>query len=482
MNSKASIIFSTITCSLLVFFTSSSFAYVEEKEASRWFEIEVILFEQLGDKKALNEEFPDNKPLPKYLNQYDLIKEYALPNISVLKRSLPSCEPELFAQPFTGSFAQQLSGKQFLNSNHYQQLKLDVVNNTPKLDGNLVAKANKAHKESTSTRYPYFPEKKLCSIPKSYFKNILSTKQYQQFKIDELSVEKFSGTVNSFAPPKSDSSPYLIAKSSLRLNEVSQKLRSSHSFKPLLHFGWRQIGLTKNKSIPLKIIAGENIELAYQKALVESEFQQRLENIANEIKAKQALNEYKLRQLNEQQSSAQTIDIASPSKVQLEEVEPGSLPTNIDSDEENLKQIQIQEIISKFALLDTSNVKNIIDNLGEPTHNTTNLAESSLLPNDNIPTPIQPWFLDGFIKIHLDHYLYITADMNMMNQSFKASQKVNDKGEFLTENKAINFSQNRRVISGEVHYFDHPYMGMVIQIRRFDPTKPEDEAVSQAVR
>ena len=37
------------------------------------------------------------------------------------------------------------------------------------------------------------------------------------------------------------------------------------------------------------------------------------------------------------------------------------------------------------------------------------------------------------------------------------------------------FSQNRRVISKEVHYFDHPYMGMIVKIRRYKvPTREEE--------
>mgnify|MGYP000673678348 FL=1 len=43
-----------------------------------------------------------------------------------------------------------------------------------------------------------------------------------------------------------------------------------------------------------------------------------------------------------------------------------------------------------------------------------------------------------------------------------------------------SFKQDRRVISGEIHYFDHPDIGMIVQIRRFDPSKPADEAVTQA--
>ena len=46
------------------------------------------------------------------------------------------------------------------------------------------------------------------------------------------------------------------------------------------------------------------------------------------------------------------------------------------------------------------------------------------------------------------------------------------------ELKPIRFQQNRRVISGEIHYFDHPYMGMIVQIRRHKRPEPEAEISS----
>ena len=45
-----------------------------------------------------------------------------------------------------------------------------------------------------------------------------------------------------------------------------------------------------------------------------------------------------------------------------------------------------------------------------------------------------------------------------------------------------NFNQLRRVISQQVHYFDHPLFGMVVRINRYRwPEVPRDglESVSQ---
>ncbi|WP_372760689.1 peptidoglycan binding protein CsiV [Pseudoalteromonas sp.] len=70
--------------------------------------------------------------------------------------------------------------------------------------------------------------------------------------------------------------------------------------------------------------------------------------------------------------------------------------------------------------------------------------------------PLSKWELEGLFKIHLRHYLFITA-------SFDISQQL-ENGEI----ESARFSQFRRVISGEVHYLDHPRMGMIVQIRKFN--------------
>ncbi len=66
----------------------------------------------------------------------------------------------------------------------------------------------------------------------------------------------------------------------------------------------------------------------------------------------------------------------------------------------------------------------------------------------------------------------------MLSQSLdKSTNNTTNKGSV----KLINFSQNKRAITGEIHYFDHPYIGMIVQVRRFDPSKPKEEAVTQVI-
>jgi len=76
-----------------------------------------------------------------------------------------------------------------------------------------------------------------------------------------------------------------------------------------------------------------------------------------------------------------------------------------------------------------------------------------------IPESLQQtpdWELDGLMKIYVRHYLFINAD-------FDISQRL-ETGNY----EKARFSQFKRVISNEIHYFDHPRMGMIVQIRRYN--------------
>ena len=104
-------------------------------------------------------------------------------------------------------------------------------------------------------------------------------------------------------------------------------------------------------------------------------------------------------------------------------------------------------------------------------------VDDSSDPLAQLVMPVAPevdWTIDGLFNVHLNHYLYITAEFNVANSSLAAHETalLSDPEHQI---KAVKFSQNRRVISKEIHYFDHPYMGMIVQIRRYKvPTKPVD--------
>jgi len=118
------------------------------------------------------------------------------------------------------------------------------------------------------------------------------------------------------------------------------------------------------------------------------------------------------------------------------------------------------------------------------------MSDYSTLGNMMQTEQVKPvWELDGTINIYLSHYLYIENNLALRkptqklvesNRSeFNQFDAVNTQIEKTMQPflQAIPLTQNRRVRSGEIHYFDHPQMGIVMQIRKMpQPTmvKPID--------
>ena len=101
------------------------------------------------------------------------------------------------------------------------------------------------------------------------------------------------------------------------------------------------------------------------------------------------------------------------------------------------------------------------------------------------------WAIDGNFKIYLDRYLFIDSQLLIRQQTtslvskpqeqeFEVVNTENDvqvikQTESFVEplevhkktviNEAL-FDQNHRLRSEEIHYFDHPLMGMIVQIRK----------------
>jgi hypothetical protein len=376
--------------------------------------------------------------------------------------------------------------------------------------------------------YPSFTKRNVCQIAPSYFQNILPNEKLASFNFYGFPVTAVPRVIDA-AHKSNTTTPYLMSKDALRLGDITKRLKWSKNFRPLMHLGWRQIGVTRNKAIPMKLYAGENLAEQYQQAL-------------DKELSLATLAAFKLSQQSVTDSSLldSTIDnldghqTANDSAIKRSSINNSSInnssinnraTNNLELSEEALKKRSLQEqtvqsfndIFSQIDSIDDETLAPLLAKLNNPyydiTHDKNQLdSQRSHQLTDNganhsvnhseiddkklstITEPSQPWLLDGFIKVHLDHFLYVTADFNMATQeavntkkeqaftlvetsAIKTSQVVPE-----TKEKVIHFSQDRRIVTGEVHYFDHPYIGMVVQIRRFDPTKPEDEAVTQVVR
>ena len=98
-----------------------------------------------------------------------------------------------------------------------------------------------------------------------------------------------------------------------------------------------------------------------------------------------------------------------------------------------------------------------------------------------VPAPSRQ--LEGTVKVVLGRYLHVYADLLLrrrMPEGFIGENRVdglqrtsNDNGagfrEPTTQRHAFQMRQHRRMRSNEIHYLDHPMMGMIVLIRRAEP-------------
>lgn len=506
----------TTACLLALGGKSFNAFATQEVKAERWFEVEVILFEQLGDKNALKEQFADDvsvKTLPEYKRSFDLLSSYLQPDLTAIKQFVQLCsnnygknvyslsQKELaLLLPEQTHFIQQANDFKyepialtlFEEVEHAQQI--EQVENTNKSelsetvqdDVSTEFSSSQTNVIQTTQQYDWqtetlestmFSTEQLCVYSQQDFEDILDEQQLDNFNLHGFPVDALPKKLNA-SGLHTRSKPYLIANDSLLLKDISKRLRWSKEFKPLLHFGWRQVGITRNKAIPLKLFAGHHIENDYQQALTQYQ-----------VALKESLQQEQLRQEESKTGHTVTND-------ELLSWESLSLPEENERIEaEYYAQVQQQNYKQLFNDIDTFEKNGENDNITDEIvkqstkQNLHELLTHNKIIIDNVEQgidkiippikPLQPWYLDGFFKVHLDHYLYITADFNLFNKS-PNNKDINSSNP--QQLKLINISQDRRVITGEIHYFDHPYIGMIVQIRRFDPSKPADEAVSQAIK
>ena len=485
-----------------------------KQRAERWFDIEVILISQLADKSQLKEEFASNITLPKFNKPLDLLSPYLTPNIAHLKQKLPFCNsankhyqyhkstttPSIInlkslavlsaevtdegrihlneQQTETSSplrnqadtfFDEVLTEKErgiASNSTAVQTSNLateptleSVQSATPKTALNILenkdilpltnkqqALLNAAEQQFSSIQFTYSAYSKtaqvnnnnlLCQITESEF-NALSPNNerysYLGFPISKVP-EKISAIEDLY-----NSKPYLLNSDSLALHDIVKQLKRSRDFKPLLHIGWRQPVGNKRQIIPIELFAGDNLQQHYLKEL----------ELYQQQKA-QAVDQEQL--LNSLVSSDRT----NPNTLAQDQVNEG-------------KRQQLNEIIKQLPTIndDTATLINSLEQT-----QTSLISNESLLQSPPLP-PLQPWYLQGAMQIYINNNnrLNIIADFNLLNKTLAEQATLALTPDAEVNLQTISFKQRRQVISTETHYFDHPYLGMIVQIRRHKRPKP----------
>jgi len=317
----------------------------------------------------------------------------------------------------------------------------------------LVLQAEQAFSKQPFNFQPLYQETEnniFCRITNEQFQQLSPDKSlysYHGFAVDVMPT-----VINNPENLFSDT-PYLLSRSSLQLNDIVKQLKRSKNFRPLLHLAWRQQVFEEQDSTPVKLYAGDNLKNHYE------------QNHALYLREKHA-------EAEQEELLAEVLNL-SP-LIDDKSFELSLIPTTKQLINQ-AKQQRLEEIIDTISAVD--DLDTVLAGLGEKAL-TLNNAEYELPTEALMITapqePLQPWFLNGWLNIYLKGvYLNVNADFNILNLTLAEQETLKLRSNNESELIAIPFQQKRRMISQEVHYFDHPYMGMIVQIRRHK--RPEIE-------
>jgi hypothetical protein len=315
----------------------------------------------------------------------------------------------------------------------------------------------------------------------------ISQSKYEQLNVDRnlysyngFLVNKMPTTINNVEDIFSEK-PYLVSDDSLKLKDIVKQLRRSKDFRPLLHLAWRQPVYEKESSKPIKIFAGDNIQGEFAKSLATYQAEK-----SAELLRENALN---------------TI-FTSAKNIELKDSEQTKSIPLLDTENTSEKAIlakikaeKINEILQQVSSI--SDVEEVVETMVNLPQDFGKITHNAIISTEPTP-PAQPWYVEGLMEVYLiGNYLHVSNDFSILNmtlaeqeslklkinmlentEDFSSTTNITGTNQTTKTSKVIpiRMTQNRRMISREVHYFDHPHMGIIVQIRRHQrPELPLDD-------
>ncbi|MDG1921652.1 MAG: CsiV family protein [Glaciecola sp.] len=203
---------------------------------------------------------------------------------------------------------------------------------------------------------------------------------------------------------------HMLPQSELQLVSLYKDVNWDKSYTPLLHTVWRQpVNIGDENAFSIPILAGKN--LTYQAPTPQLLAQASLDQ-ANTLMGTDNLSNESL--INESPISESSINIVQKIKLGLD----GTVPLYPD---------QLKETQDK-AMIDTTSV----------------------------------FEFEGLVTIYIK-YINRVPYLHIDSHALFNTSRVSDPLTIIPH----TFKQRRRIISNQVHYFDHPYFGMVIELRRY---------------
>ena len=308
---------------------------------------------------------------------------------------------------------------------------------------------------------------------------------------------------------------HLLTKNAQEMASLSRQIRQNRDLTRLLHVTWRQpVKFGKDDAFNVRLFAGNNFSDEFDQDGVQRPPQPplRFGNTAS-ISGSSGSNGFDENSSGSNSSGSNGFDENSyqnlEDKIQsLDATTSGTSGVSGISETNGLNENQGNS--QPFGLNATSTetiTSDFFDDLDARLASPAPILFKDLLALDNADViddadesnisaafraPI--WKVDGNMKVFLKYinrvpYLHIDSELfyrqpipvegqaAASSSSSIISASSNEDANATPEYQLVSlpFSEQRRVISNQLHYFDHPLFGMVVQIRRYKrPSAPEE--------
>lgn len=508
-----------------------------------WFDVEVILFERNLDAVNISEKFKQSQFEQSTNDYLDLLTPYLTPDLSYLRAGLPYCRAsnrqavkkqyeQGFALPLSVVKTNESSLQQEQQLAHRQQQTHQVLTVRPD-DLSAVDFENKvsttsilAHsKDNISLAQTAAPKDVISSNLRQVNSGNLEQQTHtaQAPKISLISppinvefiewqipsellcayAEQIDPSLASLdllhndAPnpqPKNNMmrvpeiingiewqqkrSAFLLPTSNMQMSDLYQKIKKQRDITPLLHINWRQeVKFGRDNGQAFRLFAGDNFVAEFDA--------NGLPLIGDPNNLFDSLN--------------QPADEFYMPKEELAQLTPQQQQSLLAGINGAGSEAVTENLFARITNALADNTPFSIDQINQTEHKTIQHID-----NNVAAIPKDLWKLDGTINVYLRNvgrvpYLHIDSNLdfrlpvinqikeqqpgdlstNSANQQTIMQDVIVDQIQAPNFLQRANFNQLRRVISRQVHYFDHPLFGMVVSINRYRwPEVPVDDVTS----
>ncbi|WP_076012882.1 CsiV family protein [Alteromonas abrolhosensis] len=274
------------------------------------------------------------------------------------------------------------------------------------------------------------------------------------------------------------SKAHLLTNNQQALSSISRQIRSNRELERLFHATWRQpVMFGKNKAFNVRLYGGQNY--------------------AQQFDMNGDMREQKLANSSDKEPNNSATEFSYDSTAALSDYNSNYTS---GTDENSLSDVGTAFEADKIAAQDTDQfiaVSDIFADLNRRLSNPQAIEYGAFKALDtpmiveqgeddaidaSLRTPI--WEIDGTIKVFLKYinrvpYLHVDSEMfyrqpvplsYFSSEDDSSGNAAKPRQATSTEYKLVSvpLAEQRRVISTQLHYFDHPLFGFVVQIRRYN--------------